>query len=267
MGLTPALQCGGRRYCASAMVLYQEYPPCPALAPYVACLWTCLVYAQVQPTAHRVLPDNCIDILWQDSQPLGGVAGMMSTAIAVPMHAPVRTLAVRFKPGAAAHFFPLPLHELIDLHPALDDLWEAGEAARYADALWSRPLTDRQALATIEQLLLARVRQTAPRAGMVEAALEAIARSHGAVRIETLAASLGVSRQHLASQFRARVGLPAKLFARVCRFQHASAAIRESTTPDLASLALSCGYYDQPHMAHEFRELSGSTPQAFAAPA
>ncbi len=32
---------------------------------------------------------------------------------------------------------------------------------------------------------------------------------------------------------------------------------------DWAALALELGYYDQPHMIHEFQELAGSSPQAF----
>jgi len=246
------------------MVLYQEHPPRPALAPYVACLWTCVVRPSGAAVAHRVLPDNGIDILWQDSNPLGGVAGMMSTAISVPFSRPVRTIAVRFKPGAAAHFFRQPLHELSDLHPALDDLWEPGQAARFADALWSKPLSDEQALAVLQHMLLQRLQRAQPRQTAVDAAVRAIEAAHGAVRIEALADQLGVSRQHLASQFRTRVGLPAKLFARVCRFQHASAAIRAAGETDLAALALEAGYFDQPHMTHEFRALSGNTPQSFA---
>lgn len=249
---------------ASAMVLYQEYPPCPALAPYVACLWTCVARPSGEPIVHRVLPDNGIDILWQDSNPMGGVAGMMSTAITVPFSRPVRTIAVRFKPGAAAHFFRQPLHELADLHPALGELWEPGQAERVADALWSRPLTDEQALIALQHLLLQRLQRAEPRLTAVDAAVRAIEAAHGAIRIESLADQLGVSRQHLAGQFRARVGLPAKLFARVCRFQHASAAIRAADAPDLAALALATGYYDQPHMTHEFRALSGSAPLSFA---
>ena len=78
--------------------------------------------ASVKGMTHRVLPDNGIDIIWQDSVPQGGVAGMMSSVIHVPFSESVRTIAVRFKPGAAAYFFDLPLHELIDLHPSLADL-------------------------------------------------------------------------------------------------------------------------------------------------
>ncbi|MES2151549.1 MAG: AraC family transcriptional regulator [Pseudomonadota bacterium] len=245
------------------MVLYKEIPPCPALAPFVACLWTCRL---IPPVSHRVLPDNCIDILWQDGGAGGSVAGMMSCAIEVATARPVRTIAVRFKPGAAAHFFSLPLHELADQHPPLDDVWGAGASPAFDEALWSRPLSDDQALAKLQHMLLRRVASVA-RPGLAEAALGAIERSHGALRIETLAKSLGVSRQHLASQFRIRVGLGAKQFARVCRFREASARIRATPAEQLdwSRLALDLGYYDQAHLIHEFRALSGSTPESFAA--
>jgi AraC-like DNA-binding protein len=251
------------------MILYQEMHPRPALAPYLACLWTCHVTAVDGGLTHRVLPDNCIDILWQDSDPQGGVAGMMSRAIEVPFARPVRTLAVRFKPGAAARFFDLPLHELLDLHPSLSDLWGSALAGQFADALWSQDLSDIEALDVLQRLLLQRLQTSRLRLGLVEHAVAAIEASNGLLRIETLADRLGVSRQHLASQFRARVGLSAKLFARVCRFQHASAHLKsvDAARFDMAALATELGYYDQPHMIHEFRALSGSTPQSFAAKA
>lgn len=248
------------------MILYREYPPCPALAPYLACLWTCDVQPEGEHVSHRVLPDNCIDILWQDCDRHGGVAGMMSTVIHVPIAHPVRTIAVRFKPGAAAWFFDLPLNHLIDMHPSLTDLWEPSLAARFADALWTNPLSDADALAVIERLLLQRLRASRHRAGLVEHAVAAIEAAHGALRVDALADTLGVSRQHLASQFKARVGLGAKLFARVCRFQHASARIAH-TAPhqlDLAAMAIDLGYHDQSHMNHEFRALSDATPQSFS---
>ncbi|MCE3607206.1 AraC family transcriptional regulator [Massilia sp. P8910] len=252
------------------MVLYQEHPPHPALAPYLACLWTCQVLPGASPVTHRVLPDNCMDILWQDVAALSRVSGMMSTVVHVPVHQPVRTIAARFKPGAAAHFFPMPLHELADQHPLLEDLWGGAVTRQFADALWSRPLSDSDAVATVERLLLQHLSAAAStRApGLVDAAVGAIEQSGGTIRIDTLAALLGVSRQHLSSQFRTRVGLGAKQFARVCRFRHASARIRAAVHPsqlDWASLALDLGYYDQPHLIHEFRQLAGSTPESFAA--
>jgi AraC-like DNA-binding protein len=252
------------------MHLYQEFPPHPALARHVACLWTSHAVPDGAPVRHRVLPDNCIDILWQDRAPLGFVAGMMSRPHRVEVAAPVLTVAVRFLPGAARSFFELPLHALQDGHPALCELWPRAEAEALAAALWERELPLRQRLAVIERALLARLRfDDADRAGrLVRTAVGLIERSGGVLRVEELAGTLGVSRQHLALQFRERVGLNAKTFAMVCRFRRASAALRLESGAgiDWAGLAGECGYYDQSHLIHEFRQFAGETPQAFARP-
>ena len=250
------------------MHLYREFPPHPLLAGSVACLWSSHAVPGGAPLRHRVLPDNCIDILWQDRAPQGFVAGMMSRPHRVEVTTPVLTVAVRFLPGAARAFFGLPLHLLEDGHPALSDLWPRHEAEALAAALWERERTLAQRLATIEAALLARLRRHEADRGerLVRAAIKLIERSGGTLRVEELAQSLGVSRQHLALQFRERVGLNTKTFAMVCRFRRASSALREAhgAALDWAGLASECGYYDQSHLIHEFRQFAGETPQAFA---
>jgi AraC-like DNA-binding protein len=251
------------------MHLYREFAPHPALAGHVACLWMSHAAPAGAPLRHRVLPDNCIDILWQDRAPLGFVAGMMSRPHRVEVAAPVLTVAVRFLPGAARAFFGLPLQALQDGHPALSELWPRDEAEALAAALWERELPVGQRLAVIERALLGRLRvHEADRADrLARTAVGLIERAGGAVRIEALADTLGVSRQHLALQFRERVGLNAKTFAMVCRFRRASAALRaEPGAIDWAGLAGECGYYDQSHLIHEFQQFAGETPQAFARP-
>jgi AraC-like DNA-binding protein len=252
------------------MHLYREFPPHPLLAGHVACLWTSHAVPNGAPLRHRVLPDNCIDILWQDRAPLGFVAGMMSRPHRVEVAEPVLTLAVRFLPGAARAFFELPLHALQDGHPLLSELWPRAEAEALAAALWEREQPVAQRLATLERALLARLRCQASDRGdrLARTAVGLIERSGGVLRIEELAQSLGVSRQHLALQFRERVGLNTKTFAMVCRFRRASAAIRDLSggvrDVDWAGLAGECGYYDQSHLIHEFQMFAGETPEAFA---
>jgi AraC-like DNA-binding protein len=254
------------------MHAYQEFPPHPLLAGHVACLWMSYAAPAGAPVRHRVLPDNCIDILWQDCAPHGFVAGMMSRAHRVEVTAPVLTVAVRFLPGAARAFFDVPLYALQDGHLALSELWPHVEAEALAAALWEREQTLAQRMATIERALLARLRWHEADRGerLARTAVGLIERSGGAVRIEELARSLGVSRQHLTLQFRERVGLNAKTFAMVCRFRRASAALRSVASGadgiDWAGLAGDCGYYDQSHLIHEFRQFAGETPEAFARP-
>ena len=249
-------------------MLYREYPPHPALSAHVDCMWTArvLCVAPGRAHTHRVLPDNCVDILWQDGGQPAFAVGMMSTAIQVASAGPVGTVAVRFKPGAAGAFLATPLHALTDQRADIDLLWGRSDAERLADALWTRELSDRERIVLIETQLLRRLRDVDPMAGggaLIRSALGVLDASAGAVRIDDLAAQLGVSRQHLAAQFRARVGLSPKLYARICRFRRATAALKASPTPDWARLALECGYFDQSHLIHDFQEFAGSAPERF----
>jgi len=249
---------------------YREYPPHPALAAHVECMWA--ARAPGGAHTHRVLPDNCVDILWQDDGQPGFAVGMMSSAILVASGGPLRTVAVRFKPGAAGAFLAAPLHALTDQRVDIDQLWGRNDAERLADALWTCELSDRERIAVIEHQLLLRLRGPAARgvglpgdAGerLIQRALAALEASDGALRIEQLADQLAVSRQHLAALFRARVGLSPKLYARICRFRRAAAALKASPGPDWAQLALDCGYFDQSHLIHDFQEFTGSAPERF----
>lgn len=245
---------------------YEEIPPHPLLRRYVACLWRSGSPGGGQAGAtHRVLPDNCIDILWQDSGRPAFAVGMMTRAIHVPLASPVRTVAVRFKPGAAGLFLGVPLHELTDLDVAVTEFRALGDVERLADVLWRDGLDDAGRLRLIEQHLLSRLQHTAPAATLVNAALAALDHSGGALRIESLVEQLGISRQHLAAQFRSHVGLSPKLYARILRFRRATDALGQPSLSafDWAQLALDCGYFDQSHLIRDFREFADSTPEGF----
>lgn len=249
-------------------MLYREYPPNRALSAHVDCMWTARVLSVAPGRAHthRVLPDNCVDILWQDGGRPAFAVGMMSSAILVASAGPVSTVAVRFKPGAAGAFLATPLHALTDQRADIDLLWGRSDADRLADALWTTELTDRERIALIETQLVRRLRQDAPASAgetLIRRAVSAIDTSGGGLRIDDLAGELGISRQYLAAQFRARVGLSPKLYARICRFRRATAALKASPSPDWARLALDCGYFDQSHLIHDFQEFAGSAPERF----
>jgi len=63
-------------------------------------------------------------------------------------------------------------------------------------------------------------------------ALQALDASGVSLRIEDLATRLGVPRQHIAAEFRDKVGLTPKLYARIRRFRRATAALEVTPAPD-----------------------------------
>jgi AraC-like DNA-binding protein len=65
--------------------------------------------------------------------------------------------------------------------------------------------------------------------------------------------------------FREQVGLTPKRYCRLRRFQEVMRRIASGAPIDWAQVSLDGGYYDQAHMAHEFREFSGVPPGAWRA--
>jgi AraC-like DNA-binding protein len=114
-------------------------------------------------------------------------------------------------------------------------------------------------------------------------------RSRGTESVSDLAAATGWSDRHLRSRFRAETGLTPKAAARVIRFYraqrlllrraagqpagqlavrtagHAAGSAVWHAQPVLADLAAECGYYDQAHLAREFRALAGCPPTRWLA--
>jgi AraC-like DNA-binding protein len=49
------------------------------------------------------------------------------------------------------------------------------------------------------------------------------------------------------------------------RFRNTLERLARTRSADLSQLALACGYYDQPHLNREFRELALMTPREYLA--
>ena len=159
----------------------------------------------------------------------------------------------------ARRLLGVPMGELANQLVRLEDLLGpfAGELAeRLAEA------PDAVARHALAQRLLARrlveLDAGSPEIGRVLGRLRA---THGAARVETLAAEVGWSRRHLSARFRAEVGLAPKAVARLTRAEYAARLLRSGLP--LAEVAYAAGYADQPHFNRDFRELAGCAPGQF----
>jgi len=89
-----------------------------------------------------------------------------------------------------------------------------------------------------------------------------IARGHGLVRVDRLAAEVGWSRKRLWSRFRSQLGLPPKRAAKLVRFDHA--AHRLVAGEGAARVAADTGYADQSHLHRDVVAFTGVTPATVA---
>src|SRR5439155_13321993 len=100
---------------------YREVPPAPGLAAHVQCLW----YRRIGPDEAlrpvRIVPDGCMDLMWQEGELL--VAGPDTTAQVTDMPAGTEIVGLRFQPGAAPPLLGVPASELLDARPDAAAVW------------------------------------------------------------------------------------------------------------------------------------------------
>jgi AraC-like DNA-binding protein len=169
-------------------------------------------------------------------------------------------IEVRLRPASAGALLCQPLEALTNRVFALPDLLGT-DAERLVDRLASAP--DRSTRFDLLSTVLARrMAEVPPLSGEVRWALEQLTCRHGQVAVGRLGRATGWSQRYFAARFRAQVGMTPKAYAQVLRFQSAYQQMRAAPHHSWAQIAADSGYYDQPHLNREFRELAGLAPGA-----
>ena len=169
-------------------------------------------------------------------------------------------MGVIFRPGGAATFFRERMDRLVNDSVDLEDL------AGYSAVLLRERLLEADGPRRRLALLMQWLQKRASPAASIDPIRQALAVLDSDPRIGALTAaarSLGWSPRQLGERFRQQVGITPKRYLRLRRFHRVIATTEARERIDWAGVSLDCGYHDQAHMAHEFREFSGLSPAAF----
>ncbi|MEU7847245.1 helix-turn-helix domain-containing protein [Micromonospora parva] len=172
-----------------------------------------------------------------------------------------RSVGVHVKPWGLAPFLPMPAAELCDRPVPVEQVWGRPATAELRDRLATAD-GPHEMLTLLEEELIRRLCETAG-LGLVRHASSVIAATSGAVAIDDLRTSAGVSSTHLAQRFKQLVGVTPKRLARTHRFAATVFSINPAESTDWAELASRAGYFDQAHFGHEFRAFTGLTPTRY----
>ena len=238
--------------------VYLERPPTADLRATVACTWLGHVGASGVPYADRVLPDGCIDIVWNGGELF--VAGPDTGPVPIAS-APGRTyVGIRFRPGRAPAALRHPASDLRDRRVDLADLWGTRAVRELAEQLAAVPQT--AAAALLERSV--RQRCDTPADPLVDALVSRLATSPttGPGVVAELAQQLDVSERLLHRRCTQAVGYGPKTLDRVLRLRRFLRMITVQRQRDLGlgALAAHAGYADQAHLSRECRRLTGRTP-------
>jgi len=261
-------------------MIYRVYIPRPPLSNFVEMFWFYGAYAPPH-AKERVLPNGSMELIVSlrdddglraydqrdmgRSRSLGGcvVTGARSGFNIVDTAGQAPSMGVHFKPGGAFPFFGFPAGELRDAHVPLEAVWGAAARELRDRLLEARP--PESGFRILEQALLTRASRPLERHPAVSLALADFwSVPHARTISETIERS-GLSRKRFIKLFRDEVGQTPKLFSRIRRFQELLCIIESGRRVDWAELALMCGYFDQAHFIHDFREFSGLSPGSYLA--
>jgi AraC-like DNA-binding protein len=232
------------------------------LSQFVDYFWSYAAYAQPH-RCERVLPSGTIELVFRmnaDTTCVSGVAGPRSHVMELDTSQPFSVIAVHFKAGGGFPFFGVPACELRDHTIDLDLVWGRG-AARVRDQLWEAR-TPAHRFAILERALLDSARGFECDAA-VRYAIAEFTRSNGARRVSDVVEQTGVPWNRLLARFEAEVGVTPKVFCRLERFNRVLAESDGRREVNWTNVALACGYFDQAHFNHDFREFTGLTPSDY----
>jgi AraC-like DNA-binding protein len=253
--------------------------PPRSMAGVIECLW----YWQGAPGPHlqeRLLPtgeaslilnlrDDSIAI-YEDGSGASHYhnavfSGPRSSCFTIDCNQQERVAGVQFRPGGVFPFLRMPVSEMEEASFDMEDLWGA-EASIVRERVLAAP-TPRAMLEVLARCMEERLLGATRLHEAVVYMAGALNHCTEPAGVRRVTERVGMSQRRVTQLFHEQVGVSPKTFHRVRRFQSTLRQLRGRHEVDWADLAVACGYYDQAHLAHDFRLLAGMTPGAYLAAA
>jgi len=254
---------------------YREFVPAAPLRPLVHRIWMLQGEVGAEADFQRAMPDGRPELIFnladrfesrgpggRERQPEALLVGPTTRAIELRPTGRVDLLGLRLQPGAAPALLRHSGLELVDRALDLCNLhlgWMKHLAGRLA-AL--EHTVDRVEL--VQQRLVRSV-ENADRDSRLEAGVALMLGSRSPVGTGRIAHLVGLSPRHLSRLCRERVGIGPKLLGRLTRFQRVLRELEQGTRPRWAALAHRHGFFDQAHLAGDFRRFAGVSPGRYLA--
>jgi AraC-like DNA-binding protein len=256
-------------------MFYREYPPPAALSDYIQCFWALEHdYRDSMHSHEHLWADTQIELIFSYGEryyrQMGGtryelpedfIIGPFKKELLLYSGGLTGFVAVRFHPWGFAAFSKvkmaglinsiLPVEAVLDEPPRIPGQSAPGQLTQQLDILggWFSHRLRQRGVKPVAVLPIARE----------------IRAKKGVVKIAALAEEFSVNPRQLERLFLSEIGLSAKMFARILRFNHAKRLIEQDPGISLASLTYETGYADQAHFSNNFREMFGHTPAQFKA--
>lgn len=254
---------------------YKEYLPSPELGEYVECYWTFTGPKPPDNLYQGVLPNGCSELVihfgslyknlsenTEFIEPQVALFGPIRSISRIAPLGQVKLAAIRFKPTGLFRLFKVPTHYFAN---------QILDSTEFKDVSKSLPLDkfiecDFYNIApSFDELLLKCLYRSdvnnSPK--RIEFAINHIQASNGILAIAGLPGLVNLSERHFEQLFKDHVGLSAKNYASIVRFNNILNLLLMNWDKSLTELAHLYNYYDQAHFIKDFKKMTGLSPTGF----
>jgi len=254
-----------------ASYCYREYQPSVSLSPYVAAYWTLDVQSSVRTPQHRILPDGCVDIIFdlrsRFASECAFVAGVMTAPDAFFMTEDHALFGVRFYSETVRLFTRYPVSEFRNAQVFLHEIW-GRDGAEFGERIMTAADTIRR-IEQMEAYLSNRLNRAdiSHDEPILLQSLRYLYDEKGMLSVRSLADKLHYSERTVRRAFQKELGIGPKEMTDIIRFQYLLRELLHARSNRYPDIAAKYGFSDQSHFIHTFKRFYGATPQqVFHAP-
>ncbi|WP_153801001.1 AraC family transcriptional regulator [Foetidibacter luteolus] len=255
-------------------MIYQTFAPPQILQPYVRYFWALeLEVGNGDSYTHRTMACGCPELVFHYKgafEPADGSAADKSPALFHAQSSSYRRFTTMESFGIfGAFIYPFAVPRLFGQSAAATSNCMIGLANLLGSK--GRMLEEQMMLANnnsqrlqilcgfLEKKL---VNPPAEQHPVIEA-IKYIVHTNEFITVNELSGQFNLSARQLERRFNDFAGFSPKFFNRLARFEKALAKYPKLPGTSLTGIAYDCGYYDQSHFIHDFKQFSGYHPKQY----
>jgi len=254
-----------------AKINYYTIPVPPQLSYYVRCFW---VLEGDGPYIHRSMADGCAELVFHYKTVFDEITrpGKIESSFAAGLSGPSQVFrrfiskqdfgifGVYLYPYAIPQLFSIPATELSNQMP--DCIALLGSKGKVLSEKVFAASSNLERVKILSVFIEDQLYKHEQKEQSMLAVINKIIHSDGTVPVEVLANNYFLSIRQFERKFKQFSGFSPKLFSRIIRFQSAISRYGNRQL-SLTDIAYDCGYYDQSHFIHDFKEFSGFDPRHY----
>ena len=193
----------------------------------------------------------------------GWCYGVLQENRELSLHGMQNVLSIHFSPGSFSKIMHVPAKDIDPNGTPIEDILTPLQIGALRDAI-----ADPSPMTALLLLVLSWEEHFDRRFSLGDYLLSreisfSIWNKSGLIHMKELEERTGYCERHLRNIAKDYIGVSPKQLCRQTRFQHSLQYLGTAGCEKLVTAAVSLGYTDQAHMAHEFKELLGHTPSEY----